>query len=195
MRRTIFVLSLLTVLLHSTLVWGKLRQTPIYIFGASASFNDSIVYFTNIQILDSAWIDEKTDFLVGRHEYSSQLRSHFNSKGQPARTCLVSFATNEKDIMKKYAKMRKKFKGTNKKPKNYDIREIDEEEFKFSSIVPVTISEEGETGKKAEKNAKKAEKNAQKAKKRAEKMKKKGIGKQPGSDDASNMPPSMPPRH
>ena len=133
--------------------------------------------------------------LVEKLSVAIEVEADFRIVGQPARTCLVSFATNEKDIMKKYAKMRKKFKGTNKKPKNYDIREIDEEEFKFSSIVPVTISEEGETGKKAEKNAKKAEKNAQKAKKRAEKMKKKGIGKQPGSDDASNMPPSMPPRH
>lgn len=34
----------------------------VYVFGLAASFNDSIVYLTNIQELDSAWIDDKNDF-------------------------------------------------------------------------------------------------------------------------------------
>ena len=99
-------------------------------FGTSASFCDSIVYFTDIQVVDSAWIDEKTNFLVNRWDYSNQLRSHFNLTGHPNRTCVVCFATSEKDIRKKYAKMRKKFTGSPKKPTRYDLRQLEEDEFK-----------------------------------------------------------------
>ena len=111
MRKNFFAITLLILILHSMGVSGKVRCTPIYLFGTSASFNDSIVYFTDIQILDSAWIDEKTEFLINRNEYSNQLREHFNATGHPNRTCLISFATSEKEILKKYAKMQKQFKG------------------------------------------------------------------------------------
>ena len=49
---------------------AKKRQlSHIYMFGFSASFNDSTIYFTDIQTVDSAWIDDKTFFLQGREAY------------------------------------------------------------------------------------------------------------------------------
>ena len=51
----------------------------LYAFGFSASFNDSIVYFTDIQEIDSAWINEKTKFLISRDNYSYQLKNYFNN--------------------------------------------------------------------------------------------------------------------
>ena len=44
------IIALLT--LHAIPALSKTRCTPVYIFGVSASFNDSIVYFTDIQIID-----------------------------------------------------------------------------------------------------------------------------------------------
>ena len=186
MRKIIFAISLLILILQSMAVSGKMRCTPIYLFGTSASFNDSIVYFTDIQILDSAWIDEKTDFLVNRSEYSHQLREHFNMTGHPNRTCLVSFATTEKEILKKYAKMRKQFKGTDKKPKNYAIREIDDDEFHFKAIKLYNIDESEVVMEASKKTSKRAEKS---------KMKKsKGKLNEKRSSDASVPSPTMPPR-
>ena len=47
---------------------AKRRQlSHIYMFGLAASFTDSTVYFTEIQTVDSAWIDDKTFFLENRN--------------------------------------------------------------------------------------------------------------------------------
>lgn len=185
MRKNFIALTLLFLTFHCLGVSGKVRCTPVYLFGTSASFNDSIVYFTDIQILDSAWIDEKTDFLINRNEYSNQLREHFNATGHPNRTCLVSFATTEKEILKKYAKMRKQFKGTTKKPKNYAIREIDDEEFHFQAIKMYNL-DESEIATTNKKSAKRAEKSKEKKAKG-----KLSESRQPAEADSS---PSMPPR-
>lgn len=187
MRKKLFALSLLVLILHSMAVSGKLRCTPIYLFGTSASFNDSIVYFTEIQILDSAWIDEKSNFLVNRAEYSNQLREHFNATGHPNRTCLVSFATSEKEILKKYAKMRKQFKGTDKKPKNYAIREIDDEEFHFQAIKLFNIDESEIVMESSKKKSKRTEKSKEK--------KAKGKLSEGRYTEDSAPSPTMPPRH
>ena len=52
------------------------RPTSIFMFGFCTSFNDSTVYLTDIQQVDSAWIDTKTDFLYSRDNYSFQLRDY-----------------------------------------------------------------------------------------------------------------------
>ena len=41
-----------------------------YMFGFVASFNDSTVYFTNIQKVDSVWVTKKKQRLAGRHNDS-----------------------------------------------------------------------------------------------------------------------------
>ena len=175
-------------LLYGVEAEGKIRCTPIYIFGTSASFNDSVVYFTDIQILDSAWIDEKNDFLLNRSLYSSQLREHFNHMGQPSRTCIVTFALKEKDILKKYDKMRSKFTGTKKRPRHLDIRQLDDDEFKFESIPPTGYDDtEIAKGKKSSKHVEKSKK-------------KKDEGKlhesmRPAIGTGDDTPPPMPPRH
>ena len=45
-------------------VSAKQKIEPRYLFGFAASFADSTVYFTDIQKVDSAWIDTKTKFLL-----------------------------------------------------------------------------------------------------------------------------------
>ena len=178
------------MMLHGMQASAKLRCTPVYIFGVSASFNDSIVYFTDIQVLDSAWIDDKHDFLVKRSEYSYQLRDHLSALGSGMRTCLVSFATSEKDILKKYTKMRAKLTGTKKKQstKSFDFREIDADEFKFQAVAPDDLSEAViETSEKAAKRAAKSKEKI--AKGGIKESKKRGAG-----TEDEDTPPSMPPR-
>jgi hypothetical protein len=191
MRLKIFVITLFFLLLSIPEAKSKGRCTPVYLFGVSASFTDSIVYITDIQLLDSAWLDEKTNFLLCRNEYSNQLRSHFNNIGLPKRTCYVSFALEEKDILKKYEKALKHYKGTAKKPKKFDIRELDNDDFKFESVKPALFEDENAPVK-----SKKEKKREEKAKKKQEKKAKKAkeVVRRPGATEDAT-PPSMPPRH
>ena len=92
-------------------VSGSAKQGTVkhvYIFGFSASFQDSLVYLTEIQdIQDSAWVDSKTKFLMGRDNYSYQLRNYFNEKQQPARVCMVFYSLNKKKAEKLYLKVKR----------------------------------------------------------------------------------------
>ena len=98
---------------------AKRRQlSHIYMFGFSASFNDSIIYFTDIQTVDSAWIDDKTHFLQGRDIYSQQLKDYFAASMQPNRICVVMYAPTLKEAEKKYLKMRRIY--TRKSDTPYD---------------------------------------------------------------------------
>ena len=192
MRQTKIVIFTLMLWFLCIPASAKLRCTPIYIFGTAASFNDSIVFVTEIQVIDSAWIDDKTQFLVQREEYSNQLRSYMNSLGYSDRTCLVSYSTKQKKILKKYATILKQFKGTSKKPKSFDFRDIDEDEFHFTPAV-VFINDEVETSKKPAKPLKASK---EKKKKKEEKMRDRLDNKRrsnKGQED-DGLPPAMPPR-
>lgn len=113
-------------------VAAKAKCTKIYAYGFSASFNDSIVYFTDIQEIDSAWINEKNKFLISRENYSFQLKNYFNGLGQEHRTCVISYALERKDIEKKYQKMKNKYV----KAGNFSIKYIDSNDFSFKAIKP-----------------------------------------------------------
>lgn len=103
----------------------------MYMFGFSASFADSVVYFTDIQAVDSVWTDSRTDFLLARDSYSYQLKNYFAThENMPNRTCIVMYAKDRKKAEKKYIKLRSKYtiKG------NYDVRYVDAAKFKFEAI-------------------------------------------------------------
>ena len=104
-----------------------------YMFGFVASFNDSIVFFTDIQEVDSVWVLDKKELLAGRSSYAYQLREFFtNSFNMPNRTCIVISDKNRKNVEKKYAKMKKIYveKGANK----YDVHYTNSSEFRFHAV-------------------------------------------------------------
>lgn len=104
-----------------------------YMFGFVASFNDSTVYFTNIQQVDSVWVTKKKEMLAGRNHYSYQLREFFTQqRNSPNRTCVVIANTNRKKVEKKYIKMKNKYLVKSKKP--YDVRNIADTDFKFQAV-------------------------------------------------------------
>lgn len=109
-----------------------------YMFGFSASFNDSTVYFTNIQQVDSVWVTKKKKMLSGRNHYSYQLREFFaQQRLMPNRTCVVVANVDRKKLEKKYIKMKNKYLANSKKP--YDVRTVSEADFKFQ---PVDMSDQ-----------------------------------------------------
>lgn len=104
-----------------------------YMFGFIASFNDSIVFFTDIQEVDSVWVQEKKKFIAGRSNYAYQLRDFFEKNfNLKNRTCVVICDTKRKNVEKKYAKMKKQY--TVKNANKYDVHYIDATEFKFRPV-------------------------------------------------------------
>lgn len=124
---------LLTVSANMT-VSAKTVQVPqTYMFGFIASFNDSIVYFTEIQTVDSVWVEGKKALLSGRNQYSYQLRDYFTQRmNMPHRTCIVISSLKRKDVEKKFQKMKRQYMEKNKG--KYDVRFLSESDFRFQTV-------------------------------------------------------------
>ena len=144
--------------------------TRVYAFGFSASFNDSIVYFTEIQTIDSAYLEGRTHFLVERQEYSSQLKNYFTSIGEEGRTCVIFYATTEKEIMKQYLKLRKQYEQPKKGHPRFRVVNVMKDSFVFHSVEPTESYKDPAEVRKEQKAARKERKAASKAAKKAAKQ-------------------------
>ncbi len=133
----------------------------LYIFGFSASFKNSMVYLTNLQELDSAWIDSKTKFLCGRDQYSAQLKDYLAATiNDPHRTCVVMFSTKKSDAEKKYMKLKRTYTVKAKAKDGYEVNYIDAKDFQFTAVDMAPYLEELNAEKpKPEKKKKKKQKN------------------------------------
>ena len=149
-RYILLALILLTMSLGMTAKNKTVQK--VYLYGFSASFKDSVAYFTDIQELENVSVAERTGFLYGRDSYSNQLREYLAEKGQPFRTCIVSFAFDRKRIEKKYLKLKSKYT----KKGNFDVRYLKADEFKFNRVTPAQVEEVAtETSNDAKKGKKK----------------------------------------
>lgn len=127
---------LMTMGTLSTAVEAKPKQVPkVYIFGFSASFKNAVVYITDIQELDSAWIDSKTKFLLGRDTYSTQLKDYLTqSVNDPHRTCVVMFSTEKAKAEKKYMKLKRTYTVKAKAKDGYEVKYLDRKDFEFEPV-------------------------------------------------------------
>lgn len=106
---------------------GK-KGKPVYIVGVSASFTDSLVYFTEIQLLDSVYLD-KNKMLPERSHYSYQLKNYLeNEEGLTDRTCFVYFSNKRRTLQKEMSKMKTKYQKGN----TLLIREVNPNAFRFT---------------------------------------------------------------
>lgn len=81
----------------------------VYLYGVSIDFNDSTVYMTDIQYLDSMII-QKDGSLQGQSGYSLQMKVFLeNSYGEDNQTCAIVYSDNKKKLEKKFVKMRKRY--------------------------------------------------------------------------------------
>lgn len=151
---TIAAFILAAMLPTTTQAKGTAPQR-VHMFGFAASFNDTIVHFTNIQTVDSVWIEGKSNFLMGRHLYSTMLSEYLNKNQLPHRTCVVFYDKNLKKLQKKYIKMKKLYLGEGKKAKNRNsVNDIMESDFKFTAFNLNPYTEE-DTGQEQAKKKKK----------------------------------------
>ena len=88
----------------------KEKAKVVYAFGVAASFNDSVVYYTEIQPLDSVTLP-KNGFLPNRELYTAQLKNHLEYEMQkPDYTCMIYFSENKSKLEKEAAKVKGKYK-------------------------------------------------------------------------------------
>ena len=107
--------------------FSLLKKTqPVYAFGISASFTDSIVYYTEIQELDSVSLTSE-GFLPKREAYSYQLKNYLENKGEANRTCMIYFSDNQKKIASEFDKISGKYK----KNKTVSFKKIEKKDFQF----------------------------------------------------------------
>lgn len=138
--------AIAATLLISLTVQAKNEVGKAYVFGFASSFNDSTVYFTDIQEVDSAWFTSKHHFLVSRENYSYQLRDYLTSIGEQHRTCMVEYNTDPKKLEKVWNKLYSRY-AHNQKLKNnqkqkselppFQIKKLTREQFQFQSVAPM----------------------------------------------------------
>lgn len=136
LKRIVFIVMMAVMLGVSMTAEAKKTMVPkMYMFGIAASFNDSIVYFTNVQEVSNAWIESKNKFLLDRQIYSNQLRDYLDKKLQmPHRTCIVYYNTKRTKLEKKYIKVRSLYlQGKKKRPSHFEVRYIDNADFQFKA--------------------------------------------------------------
>ena len=161
------LLALVIMLVSTLSASAKLNKQEIYIYGFAASFNDSTIYFADIQFIPDGWIDTKHDFLYGRDTYSYQLRDYLKTIGCDTPTCVTGFAKTRKKAEEKYLKLRSKYlsKGT------YNIKYVNIYNFRYEAVAPneSEITEETST-KKVKKQKEKAEKAEKKGERKGKKQ-------------------------
>lgn len=106
------------------------KKKGMYMVGVSASFTDSLIYFTDIQFLDSVELD-KDKLLPMRGQYSDQLDSYLEQvKGMENRTCFIYFDEKKDKVEKTIKKMKEKYQKDGKSI----LRDLGAD-FKFSKAV------------------------------------------------------------
>lgn len=117
------------------------KAVKVYMFGFSASFNDSTVNFTDIQAVDAYVENNHTHFLVNRDEYSYQLRYYMESiQPDSYPTCLVVYALTQKDAIKKYLKLQEQY--TKKAKIKYIVNAIPTSKFSFKTVLPDELQQQ-----------------------------------------------------
>lgn len=123
-----FKIVLLAVCVLTSLSAFSKGNKPVYAFGVSASFTDTIVFYTEVQVLDSVALD-KTGFLPQRESYSYQLKNYLEAnKNLVNRTCMIYFSDNQRKLEKEYNKLLAKYK----KQKNMSVTLVSKDEFLFT---------------------------------------------------------------
>ena len=112
---------------------GKNKGGGMYMAGVSASFTDSLIYFTDVQFVDSVVLD-KNKLLPLRELYSEQLEDYLeNNLGLKDRTCFIYFDKKKDKVEKEIKKMKAKYLKEGKSV----LKEVGTE-FKFTKVVEET---------------------------------------------------------
>ncbi len=105
--------------------------TQLYMFAFGRSFNDSIVYISDLQTVDSTWLDNRHGFLYSRSTYSYQFKNYMSELGVENPTTCVIFSAKLKKAEKAYLKLKKKYTKT---PGEWEVNFVSINDFAFEAI-------------------------------------------------------------
>ena len=78
------------------------KSEGVYVMGASLSFSDSTVYFTEIQCIDSVSLEKGTKFLPNRQHYAYELKDYMSlNENMSGRTSVILFSRKISSLKKK----------------------------------------------------------------------------------------------
>lgn len=119
------VMVLMALMLCSAFTLKEKKGEGVFLFGIAASFNDSVVYFTPIQLVDSVKLEK--GFLPKRAQYAYQLKNQIEvTQGKSDYTCMIYFAETKAKLEKEVAKVKGKYAKS-----KLHLEEIPAESFTF----------------------------------------------------------------
>ena len=130
----VFFIGLLGIVLLSSFAApkkDKKEKEPevvrVYMYGVSIDFNDSLVYMTDVQYLDSMVIN-KDGSIQNYANYSIQMKVYLEGVlGKSNQTCAVIYSDNKKKLEKRFVKMRKRYQAD----KNRLLLQVGADAFRF----------------------------------------------------------------
>lgn len=85
----------------------EIKEVSVYIWGASISFSDSVVYFTEIQELGAMVLEN--GFLPHRQYYAYELKDYMNfNENMPGRISVIYFDEKRSKLEKQEQKIKKR---------------------------------------------------------------------------------------
>lgn len=104
-----FLVPLFLVMVVSSAFTTEKKDKGMYIAGVSASFTDSLVYFTDVQFMKDVELG-KDKLLPNRDQYSEQLDDYLEMNlNLPNRTCFIYYHKNKAKLEKTLRKVRSKY--------------------------------------------------------------------------------------
>ena len=125
-----FLVSLFLVLMVCTASTLEDNKKGMYIVGISASFTDSLIYFTDVQFVDSVTLNSEK-LLPNRSQYSEQLEDYLKMReGGKNRTCFIYYNKKKAALEKMVKKMKEKYQKDGK-----SILKETGSDFKFTKAI------------------------------------------------------------
>lgn len=108
----------------------RVKQKPVYMVGVGTSLLDSMVFMSDMHLVDSVSIQTKKNFLMDRQLYSFQLQRYLEAayKGGPYITAIY-FSPNRKRMERRYLSLHKRY--ANRKELHLIL--VDQSQFRFKA--------------------------------------------------------------
>ena len=106
--KKLFLISFLMLAVCSVFARGKNeKDSVLYVMGASISFSDTVVYFTEIQELDGVLLEK--GLMPNRQLYSYELKDYMSAKeNMPGRISVIFYSEKRKELEKKEKNVKKR---------------------------------------------------------------------------------------
>lgn len=116
------------------------KMQRVYMLGFAISFKDSVACVTEIQPIDSAYLDAAHHFLLDRSLYSLQLQIHMERAGYKNAICNVFFDKKPMKLQRVLRKIHKRYE----RDASFHLKDLPVGEFRFKAeeYRPVLTEEE-----------------------------------------------------